>query len=220
MSTKIYTAYMLTDKRKLWPVIRKIRERATALVSEALRKKYLELAMEAVREAERVQVESVQDPFKGYRDTYHSLSSFGASRYVKDRYVAQTGEAVRNSYDLTMSVAVREVSGGRIVLIPYPGSGFLSDALKFMQHMPELRDYHYQNQSDRSKHISARAWAERARTWGEALADKNWRNMLTLEIVSVDGFSWVDPAFKMASEQVCKANAAVETKSSSKRSKC
>lgn len=191
MSTKIHTAYVLRDRRQLWPVCRKIRERCERIVKRELTKLYRELIAGS-------QANYDEDTFKKYRYDDGRFTPLCASRFVQDQYADQIKQSGRNPFDLTVQVAIRQTKDGRILLIPYPGSGYLSGSLRFMARMPELRDYHYQNSSDRPKHISARAWAERARTWSPLLADSEWRHMLVLDIVSHSGWMYVCPATDMS----------------------
>lgn len=191
MSTKIYTAYVLRDRRQLWPVCRKIRERCETHVRKELTRIYRALIADA---ADRLG--KPDDPFKKHRSTDGSFGVMDAGRYVQDAYGAQLTRMDRDFFDLTVSVAVREASDGRILMIPYSGSGYLSGSLDFMRRMPELRDYHYQNSTDRPRRISAREWARRRRTWEPLLNE--WRRMLVLELVSYNGWYDVSPAFEMA----------------------
>jgi hypothetical protein len=156
----------MRNKRQLWPVVRKIHDRARKNVLTVLGEHYRELiAKRTTPDAE--------------------FGTFQACRYVRAQYAAQSIAAQRNQYDLDVAVAVREAEDGRILLIPYPGSGLFSLSLGFMKTMKELRDYHYQNSSDRPSHITQRTWAERARTWGPLLRDPAWHRFLTLDVVSL-----------------------------------
>lgn len=193
MSTKIWTAYVLRDRRQLWPVCRKIRERCEAVVRRELAKLYRALIADA--SASTVPTEF---PLDKYRRADGTLAPLDASRLVRDMLGAQLTRSERDPFDLTVSVAIRQATDGRILIIPYPGSGYLSGSLDFMAKMPGLRDYHYQNQCDRPKRISAREWAARRRTWDPLLGDSEWRHMLVLDIVSYGGWRQVCPAWDMA----------------------
>lgn len=201
MSTKIYTAYMLRDRRKLWSVCRKIRERCEARVSRELARLYGAIVVDATRATGKT-----DDSLKKYRSADGSLDVMDASRFVRDQYGAQLTRSERHPFDLTVCVAIRQAPDGRILLIPYPGSGFLSGSLDFMARMPEIRDYHYQNQTDRPKNITAAQWAERRRTWDPLLADREWRHMLVLDIVSYNGWHQICPAIDMMRKEVRRRN--------------
>lgn len=198
MSIKIYEAYMLRDKRQLWSVCKTIRTRAEKNVQKALRVLYSVI----IEDAEST-LGKENDPYKFFR--WHSAPSapsapgepmtpMQASRFVRSEFAIQSTKVNRNEYDLGVCVAIREAQDGRILLTPYPGSGYLSRTLRFMAKMPELRDYHYQNSSDRPSNIPAKQWAERKRTWVPLLSDANWRDKLVLEIVSCNGWIDIDPA--------------------------
>lgn len=192
MSIKIYEAYMLRDKRQLWSVCRTIRTKAEKNVRKALSALY-----KIVIEDAGITLGKENDPYKSvrsYKVSNESLTPLQASRFVRAEFAIQSTKLNRNEYDLSVCVAIREAQDGRILLIPYPGSGFLSQSLRFMAKMPELRDYHYQNSSDRPSNIPARKWAERKRTWAPLLNDASWRDKLVLEIVSYNGWVDIDPA--------------------------
>ena len=69
MSTKIYTAYVLRDRRQLWPVCRKIRQRCEAYVRKELTRIYRALIADAADHLGKP-----DDPFKKHRHTDGRLS--------------------------------------------------------------------------------------------------------------------------------------------------
>ena len=66
-----------------------------------------------------------------------------------------------------------------------------------MRRHEALADFHYQNASDRPKEILAREWRMRRDVW-LPLLDERWRDKLVLDIVTVNGWHWIDPAVDLA----------------------
>lgn len=194
MSTKIWEAYCIKPEHDVWTVMWDLRRRAEQRVRKTLTKFY------------RALIEDVKLPAKerawliGTAGASMDASDFtylSASRFVQSEYKQTIGRSERSIWDLNVSVVVRRASRKRTLLIPYPGSGLLNGSLAFMRRHKALADYHYQNQSDRPSHVSARTWRERARTWDPLLDDENWQDKLVLEIVSIDGFFRVDPVWNL-----------------------
>jgi hypothetical protein len=178
MSTKIWEAYRLKRGYDFWPTLIGMQKTARSNVKRSLR--------EVI---EVMCVEHAKDPNYG---------PMQASAELYKKYLAQALVSEKNWFHLDTSVTIRRTAPrGSWLLIPYPGSGIVSDALKFMRKHPALSDYHYQNQSDRPTHISSREWAARARTWHPLLEDERWQEMLVLDIVSIESFWRVSPAYDM-----------------------
>lgn len=192
MSTKIYAAYVLRDRRQLWSVCRKIRERCEREVRATLSGLYCSLINLATHAQGKP-----DDPFVRHRAPDGSFDAMDASRFVRDAYGQQLCRSERDEFDCTVCVAIRQARDGQILLIPYPGSGQLSRSLDFLARMPEVHDYHYQNAGDRPREVSAREWAARRRTWDPLLADGEWRHMLVLDLVSYNGWRDICPAIEM-----------------------
>lgn len=191
MSTKIYEAYVVKPHHDVWEVLWDIRRRAEKNVRTTLAAIYKALIEDAKLAPEARELLTGEiDPEK--------FSYLAASRFVQEQFKATIGNSERSSWDMSVAVAVRRASRNRCLLIPYPGSGLLGDALRFMRKHKALADYHYQNSSDRPRHITARVWNERKRTWGELLPDARWQDKLVLDIVTVEGWFRIDPSWELA----------------------
>jgi hypothetical protein len=199
VSTKIWEAYCVKPGVDVWQLVRDIRVRAEKNVRKTLTKLYAELITDAKREPEKREgwltklalVRLCSDDAPPY-----ALDYLAASRFVVDQFRATTGKSERSIWDLNVAVVFRR-SGRRTLLIPYPGSGLLNSSLTFLRRHKALVDYHYQNASDRPRHISAQAWEGRARTWEPLLDDDRWQDKLELSIVSVEGWFRIDPAWNL-----------------------
>jgi len=191
MSTKIYEAYVIKPRHDVWEVLWDIRRRAEKSVRASLTAIYSALIQDAKRSPE------ARELLTGEIDA-GTFGHLAASRFVQEQFKATIGNAQRDTWDMSVAVAVRRASRNRTLLIPYPGSGLLGDALRFMRRHKALADYHYQNSSDRPSHITARVWNERARTWGELLRDARWQDKLVLDVVTVEGWFRIDPSWELA----------------------
>jgi hypothetical protein len=193
MSTKIWEAYRVREVHDVWEVLWDIRRRAEKNVRRTLTKLYDALIAEAKLPPEAhelLRTYATDRPIDPERFGY-----LDASRFVVENFRKTIGRSERSIWDLSVSVAVRRGSRRRFLLIPYPGSGLLSSSLAFLRRHAALADFHYQNSSDRPSHITAQAWAGRARTWEPLLDDDRWQDKLELSIVSVEGWFRIDPAW-------------------------
>lgn len=188
MSTKIYEAYRLQPGRDLWKVAWDIRLRTEKNIRRVLTKVYTGLINEAPRS-------SPLQKSDGTKPNY-----LDASRFVWGMYRATTQTSQRSLWDLDVSIAIRRAGQRKFLLIPYPGSGLFQHCLAFLRKCDALTDYHYQDSADRPPHISAREWSDRRRTWAPLL-DERWRDMLVLEIVSINGWHQIDPAVDLQRKQ-------------------
>lgn len=111
----------------------------------------------------------------------------------------------RNPFDFNVSLVIRE-RNGFLYLIPYSDM-LMKNTLLFLKRDPFLRDYHYQNQTDRDPGITDKDWREREETWDHF--DARWRDMLILDICSNGSLQECDPFFspgwrRRAGERVAK----------------
>lgn len=200
MSTKIWTAYRVTRGRDLWPLVHGIRTRAEAEAKKVLVKVYKELLSSWIADpkAHEAAQGMYEESWRIRALPRKKAPKLGkgpvdVSDFVRTMYIAQLGRMERDVFDLTVSIAARKSRRGWL-LIPYPGSGLFRGVLDFLTKMPELEDYHYQNQTDQPEHISRRAWLERRDTWGPLL--DSWQDMLVVNIIEgFYGFSSIDPVW-------------------------
>lgn len=200
MSTKIYVAYRLRTGYLLWPVLRELRRKAEANAKKILTKAYkayLDLWAQDEAAAEEA-IKTIR-----YKRTRETLTFHDAAWYFRQKFREQSTSFEKNEFDLDVAVSVR-YTGSRYILVPYPGSGYLSSCLNFMRRHPALEDYHYQNASDKPRHISEVRWRERARVWDKLLDDGNFGDKLDLVISSSAGFERVDPSFAMTVRAIAK----------------
>lgn len=197
MSTKIWEAYRVKPGYDVWKVLWDIRRRAEKRVRDGLKHIYREMLKDAKRPPDE---RGLLSPLYSHVPVPEDLTTFSyldASRFVFQNYCATIGKTERSFWDLSCSVVVRRARKNLTLLIPYPGSGCLSGSLVCLRRHKALADYHYQNQTDKPSHVSAKSWRERARVWEPLLDDERWQDKLVLDIVSPDGFFRVDPAWAL-----------------------
>ena len=91
-----------------------------------------------------------------------------------------------------------------VAVYPYKGAYYLrtfcergsifGDILDFIEKLPELQDFHYQNSTNRPKGIGAKDWANRRKVW-HAITKENQGigNFLVLDIHSYQAFWRICP---------------------------
>lgn len=196
MSTKIWTAYRIrrsdTTSTKIdpWQTCIRLQREATERARKTLWNSYVRLEAFARTDAKFR---------KGTGLDQINLPS-RISRFVQKQYQAQIVDPQRNIYHLDVSFTVRRV-GGRYLIIPY-ADGIMRDVFQTLAQDEHLEDYHYQDQVDRPKHITASEWRRRRNTW--EVADQEWNSFATFEVLNLDRFPHVDPVWHRA--YVCQPN--------------
>ena len=192
MSTKIYNAYRIRPGHNVWDVTYDIRDRVESFCYKRLETVYRALLIDGVARGEVRKTLTVEQ---------RQLHVGHVSAWVRERFRQQRGAYERNQFDLSVSVAVHRV--GRVFLLrAFSGSGYFHDALKFLERYRAVVDFHYQDQADRPKNITAQAWRERRRLWERAMReDGTPDHQLVMEIVTPETWDRIDPAFAMERQQ-------------------
>ena len=192
MSLKVYNAYRLRKGVNLWTFVRDIRPKAETEIKTLLRALY-ETAMADVDPASDEYAAALKRTGSDPRARLNCVSET-----LRKRYYDQAASRQRNPWDFDVSIAFREWEG-RIYMIKHCDM-MMSHALDFLDADPRVKEYHYQNQSDRPDDVSAREWEERRRVWGPLTEREPWRDVLILELCSVATWWSVDPWLDMDSE--------------------
>ena len=197
MSTKIWTAYKLKRASQLWPVVHDIRLQATVNVQNVLRQAYAKFTPE--KDEDRAHYEKLcAEKGRSMQSALHNT----ARRAIHREYKANSTSMERSLYNFDVRVGFRQFEGG-IYLIPYSDNWSMPGVLDFLASDPRLRDYHYQNQTDRPENISQKQWRERRRIWfGMDKADQ-WKDVLVLDICTWSMFYEIDPWITMFYEKHC-----------------
>jgi hypothetical protein len=173
VSTKIYNAYRVKSSvTDIWAFLRELQQRARFEAHERIQALVLNLG-EALP-ADDVALLNLKD--KGW-------SEASARQHVVWNILEQR-RPVSESYpkiNCNAQIMVRELDG-RFYLQAGWGEG-VHGVFSFLETLPELEDYHYQNQTDQPDDISEAEWEERRLVW-DTLYDRNWSLGCVLDVVT------------------------------------
>jgi len=192
MSVKIWTAYRLRKSEYLWSLVHDIRLKAKKNVIDTLAKLYQSHLPHV-----NTDTELYQSRLKPYLTNYPPERAEYLARLsvVQDifrrAYRFSTTRPERSPYNFDVSVGFRQYKGA-IIVIPYCDS-MVRNVLDFLREDKRLRDYHYQNQTDRPKGLSNRVWSERRRFYSGMDEDDLWEDVLVLDICKWDMWYQLDP---------------------------
>lgn len=191
MSTKIYNAFRIKRRVDVWALLWRVRDQGINNVRLALREHYLDL----VRRMRTDDPSYLEQRSRFPHDVAeHVLRLTLAHEQVRAAYAKDLGSPYRDNYTLDVSVALYPFKG-RYYLRPFCEScSVVRGALDFVADLPELEDYHYQNQTDRPKHIGAREWSQRRKTWNGIFGRVNGLpNVLVIDVLDWSSWVLVDP---------------------------
>jgi hypothetical protein len=72
--------------------------------------------------------------------------------------------------------------------------------LDFLRKDPRLTDFHYQNSTDKPKHISEKAWDKRRDVWYGMDEEDRFKDVLLLHICKFDMYWALDPSHLLIKE--------------------
>lgn len=201
MSTKVYTAYRVKPRvaknpRLLWEWIRDTTLKGEAGVKQILRDMYTDF-MGGV-DPESPEYKAKLATYDG--DEYATRLTL-AHNFLYKEYLGQLHKMERTPFNFDVVISIRELHG-HLYIIPYC-DWMMRDVLKFLDTDSRLEDFAYWNNVDRKPEVSERAWRKRGRVWEELdpIADPaRWRQYLSLEIMSAQKFSFLDPWIEMSHE--------------------
>lgn len=202
MSIKVWTAYKIRRAADFWPLISSIRKQGEASTKKLLTAFFYEV-MGAVKTDSAPYKKAVEQ----HLANAHLVKQYGkrkmrryseeiakldmADRLIRRGYRISSTSPLRSAFNFNVSVTFREHEGG-IYVIPYC-EGIVRDALDFLKTDKRLRDYHYQNQTDRPEEVPARQWRERRRVWEALTEHDRWPDFVLIEICSWDSWWQMNP---------------------------
>jgi hypothetical protein len=195
VSTKIYNAFRVKKSVDLWPFLWRLRDTARENIKVALKAHYHDLVNRISPEApdyRKARAESDRPD--------HSIRLSLARDLVRNRFRENVTQSERDTYSLEVSVAVYPHKGRYYLRTFCESASVLRDVLDFVEQLPELEEYHYQNQTDRPEEVSAREWSERKRVWEEITEYQGVGSHVVLDILSWTGFYLIDPWLDLAKE--------------------
>ena len=190
MSTKIWVAYRLKKSADLWPFVHDVRLKATAVLKRELEAVYAQV-MGGVDQTSEPYLKALED----YRGDAWRAQLYIAEKFVRDAYKVSDTSPERNYFDFDVSIGIRQFEK-KLYIIPYCDMR-MKKVLDFLRRDRRLEDYHYQNQTDKPKRISNKAWEERARVWNGMDAADQWQDVLVLDICRYNMFYQIDPVWDM-----------------------
>lgn len=196
MSTRIYNAYRVKQPSKVWDVVHAIFEQGQANVTQTLRDHYTHL------------VRTVDPEMKDYQEARAKSDSEELGfrlRWARDKtykgYRENLTKLEWSTYSLDVTVCLYPHKGQYYLRTFCEGGSLFGKVLDFVETMPELEDFHYQNQSDRPDEVSARAWSHRKQVWDEiSKVNHDIGLHVDLAICSWHIFRLIDPWWRMVEE--------------------
>ena len=195
MSTKIYTAYRTKDGVDIWKLMIGIKMRGRKEVAKVLRTFYHNLLLDG---------EKSPKVAREHRDKGEPITPFICSQFVRKLYKDQLGDPRRHPFNFDVSVTVRK-KGRRYYLIPYCDM-LVNKALDFLKEDVRLEDFSYWDNTDPPKGFTWASWRRRGRVWYPMLEHERWPEFLTIDIMDIDSFTFVEPSLEMMKEKKYKKN--------------
>lgn len=197
MSTKIYDAFRLKDRSRVWRVIEDIRDRGEREVVDRLRKYYRAFVDNIDPEDEKYKAERAKDTERT-EDAYPEYATrlHIAQTALREGFRKSLTSMQRDFFDPDVSIALTWHETGFYLRAFCDGVSLLGGALDFLKTHPDLEDFHYQNQADPPDDIDPEAYEARGRIWDEMSVPPGsgiLKNQLILEISSWGSFWRLDP---------------------------
>lgn len=200
MSTKIYTAYKVRKGVDLWDTVHDIKIQGTEQAKEAL-KRFGATHLSAVREDTdlfKKALESCSHYGRSKEATRELARAQVATNIIKRFYRISSTSSLRSPYNFDVSVGFRQYKG-RIYIIPYC-DWTMSKVLDFLKKDRRITDFHYQNQTDKPKHISEKSWDRRGDVWNGMDKEGRFQDVLCLDICKFDMYWQFDPYHSLVEE--------------------
>ncbi len=198
MSMKVYNAFRIKKPEGLWALLWKIQAKAEDNIRESFRQHYWELVSRMDTESE----EYLKYKAQVSRDTKEvALRMSLACTTVRNGYKANSAQPYRDTYSLDVAVAVYPYRGQVYIRTFVEPCSVVGKVLGFVREMPEVEDYHYQNQTDPPEEVPPKEWAKRRRVWDGITKDPGGVGRhVTLEVLNPSNFYRMDPAMQVRTE--------------------
>lgn len=187
MGTCIHPAFKVKDPAQLWTVLRAIKKQGTANVSERYQRLYRHMMS---------QIDESSDAWKAHLAKSGGDSSIEVTRlHYVDRtahelFKLQATSLRRDTFDLDVNVGVYELDGQYYLRPFYDRASFLGGSLDFVESMPELVDYHYQNKADPPEDVDPAEYEERGVVWDKIHSDAGCAECVLVLELSSWGLLW------------------------------
>lgn len=171
MSTKIYNGYEIQIKnatlRQLTTFISEVQKDIRSACLELMSRKAADIATEIIDGPILLASKKYTIAGTEFEEwTWRSPASF-ADNLLRDKYKKIKTTMQRDpEYDFEFEVCFMPCDERTLALLYVEQEKYTS----IWENHPKVKDYHYQNQTDRPKGISKAEWEERSISWDKALA--------------------------------------------------
>ncbi len=124
-----------------------------------------------------------------------ALGPVGVGMWVRQKYGAQLASRARSTWNLDVSVSVRELDGACYLIPHCDRVSLVGGSLDFLAEFTGLEAYGYWNNADKPDDVSDHEWDQRRDVWGRML--DRWSEYVSLDIVTFGSFHEVSPAAEM-----------------------
>jgi hypothetical protein len=196
VSTKIYNAFRVKKSVDFWSFLWRVRDTARENVKVALKAHYHDLVNRTSTDSPEYKAARAKSDAPE-----HSVRLSLARDLVRKGFRENVTRLERDTYSLEVSIAVYPHKGRYYLRTFCEPCSVVGTVLDFVEQLPELEEYHYQNQTDRPEEVSPRDWSERKRVWNEIVeTDNGVGSHVALDILSWSGFYLIDPWLDLARE--------------------
>lgn len=198
MSTKIYNAFKVKDPDRMWPLVNKLFRKGRENVITTLREHYIRLVRH-MDPSTKEYLEARSGAREGLSEQSFRLSHVRDK--IRDRYRENVTRLDWDTYSLDVTIAFYQYRGEVYLRTFCEAGSIFRSVLDFVEKMPELEDFHYQNSTDDRAGASAKDWANRRRIWNAITKANDGVGIHTdLEICSWGAFHLIDPWIPLAKE--------------------
>lgn len=171
MSTKIYNGYKFKEPLSLDELhgfCIRLRDKVKPIAEDLYFQTFFRIYFEVLD----------KNQFGMYDEAMYFLSKEGGNlEFGIDRYLMKRMRHIKISeerdpdVDFEFSITILPLKSGEVLVLLYTEKGELRKAFATM---PEIEEYHYQDQSDKPERISKKAWDKRRDDWQAALGGDGW----------------------------------------------
>lgn len=195
MSFQVYDAYKVKRRDQLWPLLREIQDRGRANVIQRFKEIYWD---------RMIHLDPENETLKKYCETYGiewPARLRTVNEELKEFFKASAVSRERGEGDIDVSVSVYEHPSGFYLRVNCDQVSCLRGCLDFVHTHTKVRDFHFQNSSNRPRKVSARDWMTRRRVWDELVGKGGiLRPLVVVPICNWSLYWTMDPHLVLADE--------------------
>lgn len=196
MSMGIYHAYRLSKKINLGEFMKEVQAKGTENVAAELSKMRDIIALQIDQKTPEF-ITKHAEIVKGWEGKLSSdqatrvLCHSIAMKKMNERYAESNSTGLRSAFDFDVSATFRYLDGYWYMQIF--SDALMRGTLNFAEHSPGVKEYHYQNSTDRADGISIRDWKQREKVWNKLYnTELNRKTFLSLVIMDIKEYQHWD----------------------------